>query len=152
MRVMIDTQIFDELIEDSDTLGSLLELINNQKIELLITTAQDREIEKIPDKDKKNKIRAVPTTKVGTPLFILGYSAMNLDELGTGEEDGIRYSEIEAGNPRHKEDALIGITAAQKAKILVTNDKRFFNKILKSDTSLVIMKYQEFAVYVRTIL
>ena len=32
---MIDTQIFDELIEDPDTLDSLLKLINNQKVELM---------------------------------------------------------------------------------------------------------------------
>jgi predicted nucleic acid-binding protein len=144
MRIMIDSNIYDDLITDQITLDKVTTLQADGHIILLTTHVQDDEISKTPDLTKLEKMQLLPLEEVGTSVFILNKSRLGKAKLGTGESGQISYNKIKKNNTKHVEDAIIATTAGDVADTFVTNDKTLRKKILSQNTALRILDYSDF--------
>jgi predicted nucleic acid-binding protein len=76
--------------------------------------------------------------------FVLDVSRLDLACLDGSDAGIIEYEQIQKGNPKHTEDALIALTAHREATVLVTEDNNLTKKIKATKTSLTLWKFEEF--------
>jgi hypothetical protein len=150
MRFMLDSNIYDEIIATPGMTELLNELHQSGQIEIIKTHIQEDELEKIPDSDKRSRIMKVPGTKVRTEGAIWNVSRWGQGTWGSGSGD-IKIEDIRKGIAKHSEDALIATTAAVKADILVTNEKRLSKRIAASGSRIKVWNYADFQKYINTI-
>ncbi len=86
------------------------------------------------------------TERIGSGVFVLDYSRLDEDRLGTAETN-TAFAELQNKNPKHTEDAMIGATALTDADILVTNDEHFKKKFVTLKSGVKVMSSDEFAAY-----
>lgn len=127
MKLIFDSNVFDDLIS-----GKLdIEIIETKKYEVHITHIQVDEINECSDKEKRgrlfNLLTEIGPEKIPTESFILGKSRLGSAKLG----DGNLIEELRMGNYKKTNDALIGETAIKNNLTLITNDKRFKNKVIE---------------------
>ncbi len=127
MKLIFDSNVFDDLIS-----GKLeLETIEKSKYEIYITHIQVDEINECSDKERRarlfNFMTEIRPEKIPTESFIIGTSRIGSAKIG----DGHLIEELRMGNYKKTNDALIGETAIKNNLILITNDKKFKNKVVE---------------------
>jgi len=127
MKLIFDSNVFDDLIK-----GKLdLEIIKNISLENYITHIQVDEINECPDKEKRAKLfnfmTEIRPEKIPTESFIIGTSRIGYAKIG----DGNLIKELRMENYKKTNDALIGETAIENNLTLITNDRKFKNKVIQ---------------------
>lgn len=127
MKVIFDSNVFDDLIN-----GKLdIETLKTGKYKVYITHIQVDEINECPDNEKRAKLfnflTEIRPEKISTESFIIGTSRLGSAKLG----DGNLIEELRMGNYKRTNDALIGETAIKNSLTLITNDKKFRNKVIE---------------------
>jgi hypothetical protein len=114
---MLDTNVVDELVADSELVSTLQQSVESGRVKLLITHLQIDEVMNTGD-DKRAKREALvqllaelPATRVPTYGFVVGLSRLGNAMLAS-DEHAEMFLELTGGNLRHNEDALIVLTAA----------------------------------------
>ena len=119
--LMLDTNIFDDLIVDS-LLPDIYDALGEYFI-FLTTSIQEGELAALSDKRRRQLMQGIPRNVV--PL----HSPANLTQ---------------DTNVRHHHDALIAYTAQEAADVLLTNDQPLAQWCSEIVVSLVVWNYQEF--------
>src|SRR5688500_8801051 len=84
----LDTNVFDLLAADDETLEVVAGLLQEGKIELVTTHVQRDELAEIPDAEKRERVGRIPARLVATHGFVIGVSRLDmgrLSETGTYE-------------------------------------------------------------------
>lgn len=127
-KYIFDTNIFDDMV---DWKLELSDIVNCKKVEIYVTHIQIDEINKCSDVDRRARLN-IFMVKI-RPILIstssAAYDISRYDESKFG--DGIIFNKIKKGNINQVEDALIGETAIKEEIVLVTNDKRLKNIVIK---------------------
>jgi predicted nucleic acid-binding protein len=150
VRVMIDTHIYDVVAADSEMKALIERRQLDGQIKLISTHIEAGELAKIPGDRDIGQATAVNTERVGAAVFVLDYSKLDEDRLGT-EEANSAFSQIQKNNLRHTEDAMIGATALIEVDILVTDDDRFKRKFAALKSDIKMMSADEFGIYLRSL-
>jgi predicted nucleic acid-binding protein len=125
MRIILDSNVFDDLVN-----GKLDSKIVESK-DVYITHIQVDELNECTDKEKRarlfNSLTEIQPHKVPTESFVIGTSRIGSAKIG----DGNLIEELRMGNHKKTNDALIGETALKNNLTLITNDKKFKNKVIE---------------------
>lgn len=127
-KYIFDTNIFDDMVDGKLELS---DIVNCKKVEIYVTHIQIDEINKCSDVDRRARLN-IFMVKI-RPILIstssCAFDVSRFDESKFG--DGIIFNKIKKGNINQVEDALIGETAIKEEIVLVTNDKRLKNIVIK---------------------
>ena len=152
MKIMIDTNIYDSLIDDSKTFKLVEQLMEKELVKILTTHIQEDEVEQTKVTDKREELKKVPiTNKIGTSLFVIGTSRIGEARLGSGAENGVEFTRIQRSNSKHTNDAIIAFTAAKEADVLVTEDAKLRAKLKAQSTTLEVWDYKRFTDYINSL-
>ncbi len=141
---MFDSNIYDKVIANEALFVQLRSLIDSNQLEIVSTHIQLDELGRIENNAKRESALAVPSTIVPTMGFVLDVSRLDMACLDGGNPEIIEYEQIQKGNLKHVEDALIALTAHHEADVLVTEDNKLINKIKATKTKLTLWKFEEF--------
>lgn len=117
LKLMLDTNVVDELMADNDLVELLRAAVGAGSIELLLTHVQIDEVLNMgPAKRAKREhlvqlLASLPARRVPTYGFVLDLSRLDNAILAT-DRHAAALLELTGGNTRHNEDALIVLTAA----------------------------------------
>jgi predicted nucleic acid-binding protein len=149
-RVMCDTQVHDAVAADPQLKQVIEQRQAAGQISVSTTHIQIDQLAKIPATRDIGQAGAIAAERVGTGVFVLGHSRLSEDRLGDATLNAT-YTQLQKGNARHTEDAMIGATAVLEADILVTEDKTFRSRFKALGTNAQVMSVQEFATYLASL-
>lgn len=145
---MLDSNVYDEVIAVSGFADRLRAAIETGHIDIVTTPIQRDELGRIPDPAKRAATLDVPGTVISTAGAVWGVSRFDQARYGKGDGD-IVYTDIFKGNPRDIEDALIAITAASEADVLVTQEKgKLPKRILAARSKLTVWDFAQLRRYI----
>lgn len=128
MKVIFDSNIFDDIVTGKIDINILIQ----NGIEVYITHLQVDEINECSDTEKRaqlfNSMTELRPYKVPTESFCIGVSRIGDAKINDGS--GL-IQKLEAGNSNNAHDALIGETAIKNGLTLITNDKKFKNRVIE---------------------
>lgn len=133
--------VFDKIAATPGLTDDLEALTKAGELEIVSTHVQDDELRRISNLVKRGAVLRIPRRIVPTTEVVLGVSRFGLARFGSGEAGGVRYDDIQIGNPRHIEDALIGLAAAHEADVLVTDEDRLAKKVKVAATTLQVWNF-----------
>ena len=148
MKLMLDTQIYDLIVDTPGMTERLNELSREGKVVVLSTHIQEDELAEIPDKRKRAAVARIVKEKVPTSGAIWDISRWDEGTWGDGSSGGMSIDEVRSPSAGHGKDALIATTAARDADILVTNDTRLANRVRTLDAPFDVWSFDEFREYV----
>lgn len=117
LKLMLDTNVVDELIADDELVGMLRHSVDSGSVEVLITHLQIDEVMNTGDNKRAKRgalvqlLAELPAVRVPTYGFVLDLSRVDNAMLAS-KEHAEMFLELTGGNVRHNEDALIVLTAA----------------------------------------
>jgi len=140
---MLDTNIFDKIINNEKLEIRILELKNSEQIKILTTHIQIDELGAIADTARRKKLlkcvneicECIPTMGV-----VLDVSRIGMARLSDGEE----IEKIRQGNLKRTQDALISSTASSDTDFLVTEDRSFATRVKRNLTNVQVLNFNEF--------
>ena len=137
MKIMFDSNIFDKLPTFIDQIKSSTTIY-----EYYITTIQVEELCDIPDIEKRKTnilmLADLRAKLIPNSVCVLGHSRLGYSRLGEGDV----YNLIINENKSNIKDAIIADTAVKEGCTLITEDKRFYNK-MKSN-GFAVLKFDDF--------
>ncbi|MCE9621004.1 MAG: hypothetical protein K8R99_01520 [Actinomycetia bacterium] len=129
MKLMVDTNIADDLLVRLLLLADLRAAVSSGRLELLVTHLQIDEVMETPENKSErrdalvNVLASLPARRVATYGFVVGRTRLGFGMLASSEHSQL-YDELISGNIRHQEDAILILTAAYFwADILSNNTK-----------------------------
>jgi predicted nucleic acid-binding protein len=96
---MIDSMMFDRLVEDADAFDAVSQAIRERRIALFTTPVQEEQIAAIPDPVRRKQLRRLPREVVPPAVVV-------------------------EGPLKHVADTVIAQTARARCDVLVTEDRR----------------------------
>ena len=139
IRIMLDTNAFDKLIE----VGGI-DVSYSEKIQFFITNIQIKELASIPDEKIDKRINVFMMVCNLRPTIIpIAFSFSNLTFSHLKYSGGEIVSDIRKENGSNEKDALIADAAVKEGCILITNDSELSKKMLKINKQA--MTYENFA-------
>ena len=159
MKFMLDTNIFDRIVDCESVFEKVRSNFSDGKIKFITTPIQEEQLVKISEskKEKKERIASVPRENVplsayvlgGNPIvpssanFVLGSSTLASDrELKIVEK-------IQRSNYSHTADALIAVTAIKYVEVLVTDDwKDFGKRVTDLQLEIDVCPFEKFREYI----
>jgi predicted nucleic acid-binding protein len=129
-KFMLDTNIFDKLLENK----TLIDNLSKEHKYYHITHIQHEEILNISeDKKDKKKLLLEIYEKIKDNMIVTTSAIYGVSTYGgasyTSKENLI--DELSLTSPKHLEDAIIAETAIENNMIFVTEDKRLIAKVNK---------------------
>jgi hypothetical protein len=149
-RFMLDTNIYDALDADPDTLAALVRLVNHGRVEVVTVLSVFNQLFAIPDEAKRERLyairdqlrpRQVPATIAHLPIESLGME--NTSEFAAD------YAALQQGKIKHTDDIAISTAAKWAGAIFVTNDDRIVRRIKRAVPTIWALNYPDFAAMVR---
>lgn len=116
---MLDSNIFDKLIDDDEALKAAGTLVESGQVRLISTYLQRDEIERTADTERRSRLLSVPCEEVPTYGIVAGYWRIGMARLSEAEP----FETLQGGNVNHTEDALIAATARYERATFVTEDR-----------------------------
>jgi hypothetical protein len=117
LKLMLDTNVADELIRDTDLVTILQQGVIAGSVELLITHVQIDEVMNTGDSKRAKRealvqlLAELPARRV--PTYGSVFDLSRFDNAMFGSDDHAEMLlDLTGGNTRHNEDALIVLTAA----------------------------------------
>jgi predicted nucleic acid-binding protein len=147
MNIMFDTNIYDLIIATPGMAGRLNQLTKEGKLVVLCTHIQEDELARIPDEKKRQAIAEICRKKVTTSGAVWGVSKWDLAPYSPGENTKINIEDIRKGKVEDSKDALIGATSERDADVLVTEDKRFMDRMKSLNSSCEIWDFAKLQSY-----
>ncbi len=148
MRLMLDTMIYDKVVDTPGMLELLQRLVDEGEVEILATHIQEDELAKIPDERKRAEVSKIPRQEVPTSGAVWNTSKWDRATWGDGSESGVSIDEIRSEKRGHTHDALIATSASANVDALVTNDKRLKNRLNDSDARCEVWNFKRFRSFV----
>jgi hypothetical protein len=131
LRLMLDSNIADQLIAHPELATKLIALDGAGAIYCTRTYVQDNEHAQTRDPAKRRLLResfgSFDTADPG--VFVLDRPNLGVARFGSPESDPV-YDAVHGANPKHIEDGIIAATALLDAHVLVTEDTRLAKKTL----------------------
>jgi hypothetical protein len=124
MKLMLDTNCYDQVIKIPGFLINMNSLTQAGKIEILSTHVQEDELNRIPDLKKRAAVLSIPRKLISTSGAIYDISKYGQARYGSGKIYNVDLGTVKRGNPNNAEDALIALTAAHEVDVFVTEDVR----------------------------
>ena len=127
-KIMFDTHIFDKLPNVIEKVKKSIDI----KYEVYVTSLQVEELCNIPDLKKEKRcccmimLADLRAKLVPTSVFLLGKGRLGYARLGVGEV----YNKILNKSRNNINDALIADTAVFEKCILITDDKKLYQKMM----------------------
>jgi hypothetical protein len=152
LRLVLDSNIFDLL--DEDLVELLNRATNDRKLTLITTHVQPDQLEATPDLRKNQFLSEVFRRLIMTRLPTSGaaWDASKWDQAKWGDGTGdLKFDAVQGGNPVHAPDALIAITAASDADVLVTEDKKLTARVAAAGSKLQVWSFARFGQFVRNL-
>jgi hypothetical protein len=154
-RIAIDSNVVDVIADTPGLLTAIQAATASGQLRIITTHVLEDELGQIPDERQRTRLLAVyaalPKEQVPTRDFVIGKSRLDGARLSDGRGYG-RY--IGAGTPgKHAYDALIALTAAQDADVLVTREglgtrNRMPRRLGRAYPSFEVWGAEEFTAYV----
>ncbi len=141
---MLDTMIYDKVVDTPGMLELLLRLVEEGEVEILATHIQEDELASIPDERKRAEVAKVPRQVIPTSGAVWGTSKWGGATWGDGSEGGVGIDEIRSEKRGHTHDALIATSASANVDVLVTDDNRLKNRLKDSDARCEVWTFKEF--------
>lgn len=148
MNFMLDSNAFDQIIVDPELIKAIVEASRLGKMRILVTHVQEDELKRMPDIQKLNAIAQIPREVINTSGAIYRVSKYGQAVYGNANINGLTLADVQKGNPKHAEDALIALTAFKHADVLVTEDRPFRNKVKKMQSLISIWAFSDFKTHV----
>ncbi|MBI3702717.1 MAG: hypothetical protein HY244_02415 [Rhizobiales bacterium] len=145
---MLDTDIHDTIAVDEEFARRIKQCQAAGHITLQSTHIQQEEIADIPTDRDIGQANVVDTQRIGASVLVWGKSLWGEDRWGTKDMNEA-FVQLQKGNLKHTEDAMIGVTALTDADILVTNDQRFRTKFQSLTSRVIVMSSEEFAAFLQ---
>ena len=82
LRVMLDSNIFDEIIKTPGLAGQLRSLTASGRLDIVVTHVQEDELAGIQAAEKRRAIQQVPRRSIPTAVFVLDVSRLGQARLG----------------------------------------------------------------------
>jgi hypothetical protein len=151
-RFLIDANIIDRFLEMPDLIDKIQQAAKRGSLTIIETHILRDQLEATKDEQRRARLLAVyealPKTPVATSAFIL--DASRLDVATPGDES--MSASIGRLKPSRDlgglKDALLAVTAAGKADVLVTEDTRLKRKI--GGTSISAWGFDQFYEFIKT--
>jgi hypothetical protein len=143
VRVMLDSNIFDRIIESPGLVERLQSLRAAGLLDLIVTHVQEDELAGAPDA-KRRAYPPVPRRVVKTSVAVLGVSRLGKARLGEGQAGGLDFGVLAGPNSTHVKDAVIALSAAGEVDVLVTSDERLANRVKAEAQELRVWTFEEF--------
>jgi hypothetical protein len=146
LRVMLDSNIFDEIIKTPGLAGQMRSLTASGRLDIVVTHVQEDELARIPDTEKRRAIQQVPRRSVPTAVLVLDVSRLGQARLGEGHEGGLEYDTLHGDNSKRVQDAVIALTAAAEAEdvdAFVTVDDRLARWVRAKAKTLRVWNFSE---------
>jgi len=148
MKFMFDSMVYDKIIATPQMVERLNQFSREGKVVVLCTHIQEDELGNIPDKEKKEAVTKIMTTKVPTSGGVYGVSKWDQFRWGDGSCGGVGVDDIRSPSKKHTKDALIATTAARDTDVLVTEDKRLANRMEALNSSCEIWGFDQLKKYI----
>ena len=143
MRIMLDTQIYDLIIGTSGMVERLSQFWKEGKVVVLSTHIQEDQLASIPNKKKRTEIQRIVRQELPTSGSVIGVSRLGKARLGNGSMGGFGIDDFRTKSRKHTKDALIATTAARDADILVTEDRRFVNRMQALHSTCKVWRFNQ---------
>jgi predicted nucleic acid-binding protein len=153
---MIDTNIFDAILEAPTSVALLNDLTNRGKLVIMVTHVQADEIAAMSEakREKREALQNIAgeliTTTLPTSGAIWGVTKWGQGMFGDGTDE-LRIGDIMRSNSKDAQDALIAITAAAHADVLVTNEEALPRRIRAKGATLEVLNFEHFLERVRAL-
>ena len=148
LRIMLDTQIYDFIVDTEGMTDRLNKFSVENRILILATHIQEDELVKIPDDRKRRAINEIVREKVVTSGAVWGVSKWGEATWGDGGSGGISIDEVRSPSKKHTKDALIATSAAKDADVIVTEDRRLAKRMLALSVSCEVWGFERFREYI----
>ena len=137
-KIIFDTNIFRKILDGLIDLKTIID--NKNKVEYIATHIQKDEIEQCKDAIIKEKLlsifKEIDSKQIPTETIVLGVSRLGMSKFS----DGVLFEKLRKSNLKHTEDALIGETAIKNKLILVSEDRKFRNRVNKEGGKAIKLK------------
>lgn len=149
MKFMLDTMIYDLIINTAGLIDRLNLLSDCGKVVILCTHIQNDQLTKIPDERKRAEVSKITRIQVTTAGAVFGISKFGCATFGDGSQTGISIDQICSPSKSHTEDALIATTASRDADVLVTEDKRLFKRFKVATPGCKVWPFKKFLQFIQ---
>ena len=138
MKIMFDSNVFDEIYNSTEALERIVSLKEN---EYYITSIQKSELESISDETKKQALLSIciVVAQIMPTSAVVGFSRVG--DCVVVDEDDV-YSELLNATHSNVKDAMIGSAAKREGCTVITNDVRFSKRLKKCQ--IPTMAYADF--------
>lgn len=143
IKVIFDTMIWDKLAVDSVTCDVIAKLVQEKRIQVLVPSTIQRELEESPFKRIPSFF---PVSLIGDAVFLADYSLTDCDRVG----DGIIYKQHK-GNSQKIKDAVIADTANADCNVFVSEDGRCRNRLKQLSKLCQCFSFDGFKLWLREI-
>lgn len=152
LRLMIDSMIFDKLIEDQRVLRALKELTEEGRVEVLVTHVQHDQLRATPDSQKRRRLLEVAGKVVPTHGVVVGVSGIGEARLADDQAMSVLRGVGERGQGRarrrHMIDALIAATAEKEADLIVTDDQKLRARLRSMDMRVGVWTWERMRTHI----
>jgi hypothetical protein len=150
---MLDSNGFDHLLVIEDAVDVLNDLTHRGRLVLMTTHVQRDELAATPE-PKRAQLLAAYDRLVMTQVPTAGaiWDVSKWDQAKWGDGNGtLRIGDIMTTNPKDAEDALIAITAAADADILVTDEHELPKRIKRKTDRPEVLTFAQFLEHMRAL-
>lgn len=157
LHLVFDSNVYDCFLNPDLTLNEQLvncvnKCVQAGKIDIFTTHVQVDELNATPCESKRKALADVRNSLM-TKLIVTSGAIWDVSKWDMCTYDNgagpIKLEDIQKGNPKHCEDALITSTASAGADVLVTNEIRLRNKINNLGTPLQVWNFTEMIAFVQ---
>lgn len=129
MKVMLDSNVFDRLAEDEESLG---ELENRRDILVLVSAVQRRELEAIPDESKRAALLTILDRLAGSVRAdeSLGHADGSILKAAAGSCDILVSDDIHMHEPAQAQTAEAGASKDGGKALRVMDYDGFCDRVL----------------------
>ena len=154
-RIAFDSNVLDAILASPRLVQAIQRAATAGELLLVSTHVQEDELAATPDEERRASLlalyRALPITTVATYGFVIGVSRVGMARIGDGSRTGVAIDDLDSKGRKHRRDALIGVTAAGEADVLVTCERRLRRRMKAARAPCEVWDFDEFREYVLSI-
>lgn len=154
-RIAFDSCVLDAIEASPGLLQAIQRAAASGELILVSSHVQEDELTATPDEERRAKLlalyRALPKVSVATSAGVYGISRYGRARYGDGSWTGVSLDDLDTESRGHRHDALIGVTAAGEADVLVTCEKKGFRRRMERKAPCEVWPFEKFRQYVLSI-
>ena len=154
-RIAFDTNVLDAILGSPTLVQAIQRAATAGELLLVSTHVQEDELAATPNAERRAKLlalyHALPVATVATHGFVIGVSRVGMARIGGGSRTGVAIDDLDSKGRKHRRDALIGVTAAGEADVLVTCERRLRTRMKAAGAPCEVWNFDEFRQYVLSV-